>query len=154
ANANTILAIAVRLDGGSPTLVGYLDDPTQAPFKPAAGRYLVDVLDANGLVLSLGAVNVAAGAAVPMPASVSGAGGKADARQAALLTTLGKFLIEAELSKLDTYSALSAGFTKPLFSKDVQPSQDNLNHLVAHNTEISNEEPAVLAAADTLQTQI
>jgi hypothetical protein len=36
----------------------------------------------------------------------------------------------------------------------VQPTQDDLNQLVAHNAEISSQEQAVLAAADTLQTQV
>ena len=154
ANAHDLLAIAVRLDGSQPTLAGYLDDPAQAPFTLPAGRYFVDVVDDQGMVLSLGALNVNAGKPVPLPASVGGAGGKADPKQAELLNTLGKFLIEAELSKLDTYAALSAGFTQPLFAKAIQPTQDDLNQLVAHNAEISSQEQAVLAAADALQTQV
>jgi len=153
ANAHDLLAIAVRLDGSQPSLVGYLDNPAQTPFTPPAGRYFVDVVDDQGMVLSLGAINVNAGKPVPLPASVAGAGGKADAKQASLLNTLGKFLVEAELTKLDAYAALSAGFTQPLFSKAVQPTQDDLNQLVAHNAEISSQEQAVLAAADTLQAQ-
>src|SRR5258708_30330956 len=111
-------------------------------------------MDAQGLVLSLGAVTVAAGKPVPMPASVAGAGGKADAKQAALLSTLGKFLIEAQLSKLTAYDAASKGFSQPLFSKAVQPGKDSLDQLAAHYAQISSEEQAVLAAADALQTQL
>ena len=154
ANVNTILAVAVRLDGSQPTLVGYLGDPAQAPFQPPAGRYYVDVLDSNGLTLSLGAVNVAAGTAVPLPASVAAAGGKADPTQASLLATLGKFLIEAELAKLTAYDAASKGFSAPLFAKAVQPGQDSLDQLYAHYDELGRQEQSVLAAADALQTQV
>src|SRR5258708_35882017 len=103
-------------------------------------------MDAQGLVLSLGAVTVAAGKPVPMPASVAGAGGKADANQANLLNTLGKFLIEAQLAKLDAYDAASKGFSEPLFSKTVQPGEDSLNLLYAHYAEIGSQGQAGLAA--------
>src|SRR5260221_151343 len=51
-------------------------------------------------------------------------------------------------------NATTKGFSEPLFSKTVQPGEDSLNLLYAHYAEIGSQEQAVLAAADTLQTQV
>jgi hypothetical protein len=154
ANTNTLLAIAVRIDGRAPTVDAYLGDPAQAPFTPPPGRYFVNVLDQHGLSLSLGAVSVAAGQPVPLPEALASAGGKADAAQASLLTTLGKFLIGAQLAQLNAYDAVSAGFTQPLFSKAVQPAEASLDQMMADEADLSGQQAAVLAAADALQATL
>ena len=61
---NVVLAVAFRLDGGSPVLVGYIGDPSEDPFELAAGRYYIEALDGDDVLMSLGAVDMEEGEAV------------------------------------------------------------------------------------------
>jgi hypothetical protein len=42
-----ILAVAFRLDEGSPAMSAYIGDPSQHPFQLPLGRYYVEALAAN-----------------------------------------------------------------------------------------------------------
>ena len=78
----SVMAVAFRLDEGSPVLVAYAGDPEQEPFEPPAGRYYIEAVDQDDVVLSLGEVEVEDGGAVELPLSLKEAGGVAESGQA------------------------------------------------------------------------
>jgi hypothetical protein len=51
---NVILAVAFRLDEGTPLMAAYVGDPGEDPFELPAGRYYVEALDEDEVAVSLG----------------------------------------------------------------------------------------------------
>ena len=51
------LAVAFRLDEGSPVMVAYAGDPTEDPFLLPAGRYYVEAMNQDEVVFSRSVVD-------------------------------------------------------------------------------------------------
>lgn len=146
-----ILAVVFRLDGESPILSAYVGDPAEDPFELPAGRYYIEALDQDDVVLSLGVVEIEAGEAVEFPASFDSAGGVADAERAQSLKRVAAFLIDVELSELTFLEAVTGGFTELPFDTAVEPDAASVQELFGLYAEIVAQEDALQTALSQIE---
>jgi hypothetical protein len=145
------LAVAFRLDEGSPVMVAYVGDPAEDPFQLPAGRYYIEALDQGDVVVSLGTVDVQSGETVDLPASLEAAGGLADPERAEPLMTLANFLVDAELAEYAFLEIVSGGFERSLFDPDVEVTAADVESLFGMYEEILAQKDGVLAAFRQIQ---
>jgi len=145
------LAVAFRLDEGSPVMVAYIGDPTEDPFQLPAGRYYIEALDGDDVLLSLGAVDIEDGDVVEFPPSFDAAGGVADPQQAEPLITLADFLVDVELARLTFWEIVTGGFTETPFDPAVKLDADAFQSLFEMYGEIAGQGDAVLEALDKIE---
>jgi len=146
-----VLAVAFRLDEGSPVMSAYVGDPAKDPFSLPAGRYYIEAVDQGDVMLSLGAVTVKDGEPVDLPPSLAAAGGVADPEQVEPLTTLANFLVDAELAEYAFLEIVSGGFERPLFDPDVEVAVADVENLFGMYEEILAQKDGVLAAFREIQ---
>jgi len=147
----SLLAVAFRLDEGSPVMSAYVGDPSKDMFQLSAGRYYVEALDQKDVVVSLGAVDVGSGETVDLPASLEGAGGIADPARAEALKTLASFLVDADLAEYAFLEIVSGGFEQPLFDPGVEVTAADVERLFGMYDEILAQKDSVLAAFREIQ---
>jgi hypothetical protein len=147
------LAVAFRLDEGSPVMVAYIGDPAEDPFALSPGRYYIEALDKDDVVVSLGAVDIAEGDVVEFPPSFGEAGGVADPDQAEPLITLATFLVDVELVKLTFWEIVTGGFTETPFDPAVELDSDAFEGLYEMYGEIAEQGDAVLEALDRIDAR-
>ena len=140
------LAVAFRLDEGSPVMVAYIGDPTEDPFELSPGRYYIEALDEDDVLLSLGAVDIDDGDVVKFPPSFGEAGGVADPQQAEPLITLASFLIDVELAELTFWEIVTGGFTETPFDPAVKLNAADFQSLFDMYGDIVEQGDAVLEA--------
>jgi hypothetical protein len=145
------LAVAFRLDEGSPVMVAYIGDPAEDPFELPAGRYYIEALDADDVLLSLGAVEIEDGGVVEFPASFEAAGGVADREQAEPLITMASFLIDVELAELTFWEIVTGGFSESPFDPAVELDEADFLGLIDMYGEIATQEDDVLGALDKIE---
>jgi hypothetical protein len=145
------LAVAFRLDEGSPVMVAYIGDPTEDPFELPAGRYYIEALDGDDVLISLGAVDVEEGDVVDFPTSFEAAGEVADAERAEPLITLASFLIDLELAKHTYLEIVTGGFTVSPFDPSVELDAADFEGLFEMYGDIAEQEDAVLEALDKIE---
>ena len=148
-----VLAVAFRLDEGSPVMSVYVGDPAKDPFELPAGRYYIEALDQDDVVVSLGAVDVKDGAAVDLPPSLATAGGVADAERAEPLKTLANFLVDADLAEYAFLEIATGGFELPPFDSAVEVEVVDVERLFGMYEEILAEEDGVLTAFRQIQAR-
>jgi hypothetical protein len=146
-----VLAVAFRLDEGSPVMSAYVGDPGKDPFLLPAGRYYIEALDQDDVVVSLGAVTVKDGEAVDLPPSLAAAGGVVDPERAEPLLTLANFLVDAELAEYAFLEIVSGGFERPLFDPDVEVAAVDVETLFGMYEAILAQKDDVLAAFRQIQ---
>jgi len=149
----SVLAVAFRLDEGTPVMAAYSGDADEDPLWLAAGRYYIEAIDEADMAVSLGTVDVEAGEAVDFPASFADASGVADPGRAGSLVTMANFLVDVELSKYTSLEIVSGGFQQPLFDPDVEVSPADLETLFTLYSDIADQEDAVLTAFHNIQTR-
>ena len=140
------LAVAFRLEEGSPVMVAYIGDPAEDPFQLPPGSYYIEALDQDDVVISLGAVDIEDGDVVEFPPSFGEAGGVADAERAEPLKTVANFLIDFELSEYVFLEAVTAGFTEFPFDPAVEPDAASVQELLGLYAEMAAQEEALEAA--------
>jgi hypothetical protein len=145
------LAVAFRLDEGSPVMVAYIGDPAEDPFQLPAGRYYIEALDQDDVLLSLGTVDIEDGDAVDFPSSFEAAGGVEDPEEAAPLITLASFLIDLELAKYESLEIVTGGFSESPFDPSVELDEADFQGLAAMYEEIAAQEDSVLGALDKIE---
>jgi hypothetical protein len=146
-----VLAVAFRLDEGTPVISAYVGDPAKDPFELPPGRYYIEALDQDDVVVSLGAVDIEEGEAVSFPPSFAAAGGAADPEQAEPLKTLASFLVDADLAEYAFLEIVSGGFERPLFDPDVEVTAADVETLFGMYEEILAQKDGVLAAFRQIQ---
>ena len=147
----SILALAFRLDGGSPVMSAYIGDPAQDPFQLSVGRYYIETLDQNDVLLSLGAVDIEEGDVVDFPPSFDPADAVAGPQAAEPLITLAGFLIDVELAKYEFLNVVTGGFSEAPFDPAVDLDPANFEGLFEMYAEIATQEDAVLAALSKIE---
>ena len=147
----SVLAVAFRLDEGSPVMSAYIGDPAKDPFWLPAGRYYIEALDRDEVFLSLGAVTVKDGEAVDLPPPLAAAGGVADPEQAESLKTLANFLVDADLAEYAFLEIVTGGFELPPFDPAVQVEVLDVERLFGMYEEILAQKDGVLAAFRQIQ---
>jgi hypothetical protein len=145
------LAVAFRLDEGSPVMVAYIGDPAEDPWQLPAGRYYIEALDQDDVLLSLGALDIDSGDIVDFPPSFEAAGGVADPEEAEPLVTVASFLIDLELAKLTFLEIVTGGFTETPFDASVEFDEADFQGLAAMYEEIAAQGDSVLAALDKIE---
>jgi hypothetical protein len=145
------LAVAFRLDEGSPVMVAYIGDPAEDPWQLPAGRYYIEALDQDDVLLSLGAVDVEDGDVVEFPPSFEAAGGVADPEEAEPLITLASLLIDLELAKYKFLEMVTGGFSETPFDPSVEFDEADFQDLAAMYEEIAAQGDSVLAALDKIE---
>ena len=146
-----ILAVAFRLDEGSPVLIAYAGDPDEEPFEPPAGRYYIEAVDQDDVVISLGEVVVEDGGAVELPSSLDAAGGVADPEQAEPLITIASFLVDLELAEYELLEIATGGFAESPFAAAVEIDTAEVMGLVGMHADIGLQEEAVLEAISKVE---
>ena len=149
-----VLAVAFRLDEGSPVMVAYIGDPVEDPFELPAGRYYIEALDQDDVLLSLGAVDVEDGEAVDFPPSFEAAGGVADPQRAEPLITIASFLVDVQLTKYEFLEIVTSGFTESPFGSAVEPDDASVQQLFEMYGDIAAQEDAVLAALSQIESRV
>jgi hypothetical protein len=145
------LAVAFRLDEGSPVMVAYIGDPAEDPFQLPAGRYYIEALDQDDVLLSLRTVDIEDGDTVDFPPSFEAAGGVADPEEADPLITLASFLIDLELAKYESLEIVTGGFSETPFDPSVELDEADFQGLAAMYEEIAAQEDSVLGALDKIE---
>lgn len=148
---NVVLAVAFRLDGGSPVLSGYIGDPGEDAFELAAGRYYIEAVDQDDVIVSLGAVDMEEGEAVEFPESFEAVGGVADAERVEPLLTMAEFLVDVELAKLMFLEIVTGGFTEIPFDPAVEIDPASVGELFDMYAGIGEEKEAVLEALSGIE---
>jgi hypothetical protein len=148
---NVILAVAFRLDEGTPLMAAYVGDPGEDPFELPAGRYYVEALDEDEVAVSLGAVDVAEGGAVAIPESFEDAGGVADPERAELLITVANFLIDVELAEMTFLEVVTGGFSELPFDPAVEFCPTAFSEVLQMYGDIGEEGDAVLEAISDIE---
>lgn len=146
-----ILAVAFRLDEGSPVLIAYAGDPDEEPFEPPAGRYYIEAVDQDDVVISLGEVVVEDGGAVELPSPLDAAGGVADPEQAESLITIASFLVDLELAEYELLEIATGGFAESPFAAAVEIDTAEVMGLVGMHADIGLQEEAVLEAISKVE---
>jgi hypothetical protein len=141
-----VLAVAFRLDEGSPVMSAYFGDPEKHPFQLPAGSYYIEALNADDVLVSLGAVDIEDGQAVSFPSPFAGPGGAADSERAAPLKTVTDFVIDVQLVKYAFLEIVTAGFTLPPFDPGVEADSADIEALHERYEEIVAQAAAVLEA--------
>jgi hypothetical protein len=149
-----VLAVAFRLDEGSPVMAAYTGDPAEDPFLLPAGRYYIEALDADDVLLSLGVVDIKDGDAVQLPLFLSAAGGVADPERAESLKTVANFLIDVQLAKYKFLEIVTGGFTESPFDLAVEPDDASLQQLFEMYGDMAAQEDAVLAALSEIEGRV
>jgi len=149
----SVLAVAFRLDEGSPVMSAYVGDPTKDPFLLPAGRYYVEALDENDVSVSLGAIDIEPGEAVDIPPSLAAAGGVADPEQAEPLKTLANFLVDADLAEYAFLEIVTGGFEQPPFDPAVEVETADVETLFGMYEDILAQQDGLLAAFRQVQTR-
>ncbi len=148
-----VLAIAFRIDGGTPALSAYIGNPAQTPFFLPAGRYYIEALNQDDVAIALDTANIEPDGAVEFPASFVAAGGKNGAERTRALKTLANFLAQTELAQLTALEDVSAGFTTPLFDSSAEPTQSHLDQLYALYAEAVAQQDNVLATLVSIENR-
>lgn len=146
-----ILAVAFRLDDGSPVMVAYIGDPVEDPFELQPGRYYIEALDQDGVLLSLGAVGIEDGDVVDFSPDFEAAGGVADAERGEPLITLASFLIDVELADYTFLEIVTGGFTESPFDPALELDTADFDRLLEIYDEIAAQEDAVMAALSRVE---
>jgi hypothetical protein len=146
-----ILAVAFRLDEGSPVMSAYIGNPTEDPFQLPPGRYYVEALDKDDVFLSLGSMNIKSGDVVALPPSVAAAGGVMDAGRAESLKTVASFLVDVKLAELAFLEIATAGFTLPPFDPAVEADPADIEALYQRYAEIAAQEDALRTALSQIE---
>jgi hypothetical protein len=149
-----ILAVAFRLDEGSPVMVAYIGDPTEDPWQLPAGRYYIEALDQDDVLLSLGTVDIEDGDVVEFTPSFEAAGGVADPQRAEPLITLASFLVDLELAKYKFLEIVTAGFNESPFGSAVEPDVASIQQLFEAYGDIAAQEDAVLGALSQIEGRV
>ena len=149
-----ILAVAFRLDEGSPVMTAYIGDPAQEPFQLPAGRYYIEALDQDDVLLSLGTVDIEEGDVVEFPPSFEAAGGVADPQRAEPLMTVASFLVDLDLAKYKLLEIVTSGFSESPFDPAVEPDAASVRQLFAMYGDIAVQEDAVLAALSQIESRL
>ena len=147
----SVLAVAFRLDEGSPLMSAYAGDPAKDAFELPAGQYYIEALDQDEVFLSLGAVDIAQGEAVEFPASFAEAGGAADPQRAESLKTVTNLLVDVELSKYTLLEVVSGGFEQPPFDPAVEPTAADVQALFEMYAGIAAQDDALRAALSQIE---
>jgi hypothetical protein len=150
----SILAVAFRLDEGSPVMSAYIGDPAQDPFQLPVGRYYIEALDEGDVLISLGAVDIEEGDVVEIPSSFAAAGGVADPQAAESLITLASFLIDVELAKYEFLEVVTGGFSESPFDPVVELDDASVQQLFEMYGEIATQEDVVLAALSEIESRV
>jgi len=146
-----VLAVAFRLDEGSPLMSAYVGEPAEEPFWLPAGRYYIQALDQDDVVVSLGAVTVKDGEAVDLPPSLAAAGGVADAQRAEPLRAIANFLVDVELAEYAFLEIVSGGFELPPFDSGVEVDATDVEALFEMYAEIGAQEDALRLALSQIE---
>jgi len=146
-----VLAVAFRLDEGSPLMSAYAGDPAKDAFELPAGQYYIEALDQDEVFLSLGDVDIAQGEAVEFPASFAEAGGAADPQRAESLKTVTNLLVDVELSKYTLLEVVSGGFEQPPFDPAVEPTAADVQALFEMYAGIAAQDDALRAALSQIE---
>jgi len=146
-----ILAVAFRLDEGSPAMSAYIGDPTRDPFELPAGPYYIEAVDQDDVVISLGSVNIEDDDVVDFPADFEAAGGVADEERAEPLITLAGFLIDVELAEYTFLEIVTGGFSESPFDPALELQTADFDGLLAMYDEIAAQEDAVMAALSEVE---
>ncbi len=145
-SGNAVLAVAFRLDEGTPLMAAYVGDPTEDPFELPAGRYYIEALDQDEVGVSLRAVDVEEGDGVELPASLEDAGGVVDPERAKPLVTVASFLLDVELAELTFLEVATGGFTELPFDPAVEFGPTAFIEVTQMYGDIGEEGDAVLEA--------
>lgn len=146
----SLVALAFRLDGGSPALSGFAGDLEENLVGLPAGEYYIEAVTSDDAVLTLGVVEIADGEMLGM-APDTDTEALRDAEHAAAIRTIATFLADVELAKLSVFESLSGGFQAPLLDPSVEPTAEDLEALVARYGEIAGQEASVLEAVATVE---
>ena len=151
---DALLALAFRLDGGSPALSGFAGDLEENLVELPAGSYYIEAVTPEDAVLVLGVVDIAEGEKLGMaPYEDGSAGDLTDAEHAAAIRTIATFLANVELAKLSVLESLSGGFQAPLLDPAVEPAAEDLEALFVQYEEIAGQETAVLDAIALVESK-
>jgi hypothetical protein len=145
------LAVAFRLDEGSPVMVAYIGDPAEDPFELERGRYYIEAVDEDDVLLSLGAVDIEDGDVVEFPPSFEAAGGVAALEGAEPLITVASFLIDVGLAEYDYLEVITGGFTESPFDPTIELHADDFRKISDTYTEIAAQENAVDSALSQIE---
>jgi hypothetical protein len=149
-----LVALAFRLDEGSPAVSGFAGDLEENLIELPAGQYYVVAVTPDDAVLSLGLVEIADGEMLGLaPYDDGSAGNLTDPQRAAAIRTIATFLADVELAKLSVFESLSGGFQAPLADPSVQPGAEDLEALVARFGEIAGQEAAVTEAIAAMEAE-
>jgi hypothetical protein len=146
-----IVALAFRLDEGSPTMVAYVGDPTEEPFQLPAGRYYVEALGGINVVKSLGTVVMERDGPVDLRASMEATPGAADPEGARPLVTLAGFLIDVELSNYAFLEIVTGGFAGSAFDPAMEPDAAAVRALYETYDEVRGQGAAVMDALGEME---
>ncbi len=149
-----VLAVAFRLDEGTPVMAAYLGDPAEDPFVLPEGRYYVEALDEDGVVVSLGAMDVEEGETVDLPESFAETGGTADTEQAESLKEAAGFAFDVQLLEYTFLDYATAGFSEPPFTSDSPPTAAQLEKMLEIYREIVGQEDALMAALQQIEGRV
>jgi hypothetical protein len=145
------LAVAFRLDEGSPAMSAYIGDPTRDPFELPAGPYYIEAVDQDDVVISLGSVDIEDDDVVDFPADFEAAGGVADGERAEPLITLAGFLIDVELAEYTFLEIVTGGFSESPFDPALELQTADFDALIEIYDEIAAQEEAVMAALSEVE---
>ncbi|KPK46781.1 MAG: hypothetical protein AMJ77_05150 [Dehalococcoidia bacterium SM23_28_2] len=145
------LAVAFRLDEGSPAMSAYIGDPSRDPFELPAGLYYIEALDQDDVVISLGSVNIEDDDVVDFPADFEAASGVANGERAEPLITLTSFLIDVELAEYTFLEIVTGGFSESPFDPALELQTADFDGLLEMYDEIAAQEDAVMAALSEVE---
>jgi len=146
-----VLAVAFRLDEGSPLMKAYTGDPAEDSFRLPAGRYHIEALDQDEVFLSLGAVDLEDGEAVDLPSDFAEAGGVADPGRVEPLVTVANFLVDVELAEYAFLEIATGGFELPPFDPGVEPGPAEIEALYQRYAELASQEDALRSALSQIE---
>ena len=152
---DALIALAVRVDGGSPALSVFAGDLQEHPIELPAGSYYMEAVNADDAAFSLGILEVEDGQKIAFaPFSDTGNGKATDREHAAAVRTIASLLADVELARLSVLESFSGGFQTPLGEASGQPTVADLEVLDGLIAEIAAQEEAVMDAVAVLDGKL
>jgi hypothetical protein len=147
-----VLAVAFRLDEGSPVMSAYVGDPTKDPFLLPAGRYYVEALNQDEVVFSRSVVDSDGVRAVGFLPTM-GSPGVVEPPPAEPILTLANFLVDADLAEYAFLEIATGGFKVSPFDAAVQVEAADVEGLFGLYGDILGQKDGVLAALSQIQAR-
>ncbi len=151
---NVILAVAFGLDDASPAMTAYVGDPAEAPFRLPAGRYYIEALDSDDVLISSGAQDLEEGEAVHLPTPHEDQTSVRSDGRAEPLITIATFLFDVELAKFEYFDIVTGHYSATPFDSALDLDADDFLPLMARISEIGDATTRQVTTADEVSRAI